>query len=224
MPWSAGVKVLGVPVGSAEFIGGETTKALAKLGACFLRLKTLSCAFSAFHILRSCLSACKVMFLSRTLPFEAAEWVANEAQARMATAFNQLLGVTLEPPQWALACLPAKKGGLGILNPRAAVAAAHVASFLVSSVGAHSHELPQCKAQFSFFRTLTLLEPSSPGPASGLRLLVHPGSPVAADGVSDQHLWTEAVHDFQANLPISNPTRKKCCPRLVFWVISPKTT
>ena len=208
IPWSSGVKVLGVPMGPAEFIGGETTKTLVKLDACFQRLRMLSCAFSAFHILRSCLSACKVMFLLRTLPFEAAEALANEAQSRVALAFNQLLGVALDPPQWALACLPVKRGGLGILDPKSVAAAAHVASFLVSSVGAHYYELPQCKTPFSFFRALTLLEPSSPGPASALRLLIHPGAPVAADltqrelfeAWTDQHQWTDSMHDFQSVL------------------------
>ena len=145
VPWTSGVKVLGVPVGSSEFIGGVTTKTLAKLDACFQRLKMLTCALSAFHVLRSCLSACKVMFLLRTLPFEIAEVLASQTQSRVASAFSSVLGQTLEPPQWALACLPAKKGGLGLLDPRTVLSAAHAAAFLKSSVGATHSIYPSAR-------------------------------------------------------------------------------
>lgn len=83
-----------------------------------------------------------------------------------------------------------------------------MAAFLKSSVGAHSFDLPQCKVQFSFFSALTQLELSSPGPARALRILVQPGSVVAADISqrelydvwSDQHQWTEGIHEFQSVL------------------------
>ena len=143
-----------------------------------------------------------------TLPFEIAEILASQTQSRVASAFSSVLGQTLEPPQWALACLPAKKGGLGLLDPRTVLSAAHVAAFLKSSVGAHSFHLPQCKVQFSFFNALIQLELSSPGPASALRVLVQPGCVVAADIAqrelydvwSDQHQWTEGIHEFQSVL------------------------
>lgn len=69
VPWDSGVKVLGIPVGSPGFVTEYSRKVLSKLQACLERLKLLGCAFSAFHILRSCLSACKVIHLLRTLPF-----------------------------------------------------------------------------------------------------------------------------------------------------------
>ena len=151
------------------------------MDVCFQKLSLLPCVFSAFHILRSCLTACKVMFLLRTLTYEVAERVSEETQKKMASALNAMLDVTLDPHQWALARLPVKRGGLGILDPKLIAAAAHVSSFLVSSVGAQTFQLPRCKVPFPFFRAVALLETSSPGTAAALRVLLHPGSPLRGD-------------------------------------------
>ncbi len=53
-----------------------------------------------------------------------------------------------------------------------------------------------------------MLAPSSPGHVCALQALLHVGSPMAADlaqrelftAWSDQHQWTEAVHEFNSNL------------------------
>ena len=79
----SGVKVLGVPVGSPSFIQDYSRKVLCKLQICRDRLSRLGCAFSAFHIFRSCLSACKIMFLLRTLPYDLALELATGAPTRM---------------------------------------------------------------------------------------------------------------------------------------------
>ena len=133
MPWDSGVKVLGVPVGPPGFIQEHSQKVLCKLQGCLERLKMLGCAYSAFHILRSCLSACKVVFLLRTLPFTLAQELATEAQAKMRSALTDLLDSSLDEAQWSLARLPVRRGGLGVLDPVTASAPAHVAAFLSSS-------------------------------------------------------------------------------------------
>ena len=84
--WVSSVKVLGVPVGLPGFIQNYFRKVLSKLQGCLRRLNFLwGCAFAAFHILRSCLSACKVKFLLRTLPDNFALGVATEAPERLRT-------------------------------------------------------------------------------------------------------------------------------------------
>ncbi len=148
-PCDGGVKVLGVPIGSVGFAQSECTTVLTKLQFCLERLKLLGCSFSAFHILRSCLSACKVTFLLRTLPLDLAERLAADAQAKMRSALNEVLDTSLDATQWSLARLPVRKGGLGILDPLTTVAPAHVASFLTSSSGAHASGLPQCRVTLS---------------------------------------------------------------------------
>ena len=130
---------------------------LAKLQVCLERLKLLGCAFSSFHILRSCLSSCNVIFLLRTLPYALAV-----ALAKILSALNDILDVSLNETQWALARLPVRRGGLGMLDPISAAAPAHVAAFLFSSCAAASSGLPSCKVQPAFFTALATLGPSSP--------------------------------------------------------------
>ena len=208
VPWDSGVKVLGVPVGSPGFIQDYSRRVLSKLQGCLERLKLLGCTFSGFHILRSCLSACKVMFLLRTLPYDMALGLATEAQERLRATLADMLDMPLADTQWALARLPVRKGGLGILDPVTAAAPAHVASFLSSSAGALAHDLPSCEAPQSFFTALASLSQSSPAHASALRTLVRVGHPLAADVAQrelfdtwcDQHQWTGAVHECSCGL------------------------
>ena len=236
VPWEAGVKVLGVPIGSDTFTQSEIARKLSKLDHCFSRLKLLDCSFSAFHILRSCLSACKVMFLLRTLPFHIAESLSLETQNKIRSAFGEILGIPIDPIQWSLTCLPARRGGLGMLDPQDAVAPAHISSFLTSSTGASAHGLPQCPVALSFFRALASLERSSPAHVTALRALLRVGSPVAEDlaqrelfdAWSDQHAWTEALHDFTSNvLNESLPRRMRfmreltSAPHAGSWLLSP---
>ena len=208
VPWDSGVKVLGVPVGSPSFVQDYSRKVIAKLQDCFERLKLLGCAFSAFHILRSCLSACKVIFLLRSLPFDLALALATEAQAKMRSALQDILDTALDETQWALARLPIRRGGLGILDPVTVVAPAHVAAFLSSSCAASAGGLPSCKVPQAFFNALATLAQSSPAHVSALRTLLRIGYTVSADlaqrelfeAWSDQHQWTDAALETSSTL------------------------
>ena len=236
VPWSDGVKVLGVPVGFPSFVEDHSQKVLSKLQVCLDRLKLLGCSFSAFHILRSCLSACKVMFLLRTLPHDQALSLATETQSRMRAALNDVLDVALEDTQWALARLPVRRGGLGILDPLTAAAPAHVAAFLSSSAGACSNGLPACKVPQSFFTALAALTQSSPAHATALRTLLRVGQPMDTDIAQrelfeswcQQHLWTDALHECNSALLESClPTRMRRLRELASgahagsWLLSP---
>ena len=208
VPWSTGVKVLGVPIGSVPFAQAVYTRKLGKLQQGLLRLKLLGCSFSAFHILRSCLSACKVMFLLRTLPYDLAEALAEQAQTLLISSFNEVFDVNLQPTQWALARLPVRQGRLSILDPRDVAAPAHIASFLSSSAGAAAYGLPKCKIAGSFFRALMQLEASNPAHTKALRVLLREGQPIADDLAErelfetwcEQKQWTDAGHDYSAVL------------------------
>ena len=171
-PWS--------PCRFAGFCSEYSRKVLSKLQACLERLKLLGCAFSAFHILRSCLSACKVIHLLRTLPFFPQK-LAIEAQEKLRLALGDIPNVTLDETQWSLARLPVRRGGLGILDPVTAAAPAHVAAFLSSAIGASSNDLPSCKVPQSFFTALAIPAQSSPAHVNALRSLVRVGQPVAGD-------------------------------------------
>ncbi len=204
-----------VPPQAAPCILGQQTSARHLRAGCQgfkeakgIKCKLLGCTFSGFHILRSCLSACKVMFLLWTLPYDMALRLATEAQERLRATLADMLDMPLADTQWALARLPVRKGGLGILDPVTAAAPAHVASFLSSSAGALAHDLPSCEAPQSFFTALASLSQSSPAHASDLRTLVRVGHPLAVDVAQrelfdtwcDQHQWTDAVHECSCGL------------------------
>jgi len=235
-PLGSGVKVLGVPVGSPGFVTEYSRKVLSKLQACLERLRLLGCAFSAFHILRSCLSACKVTHLLRTLPFVLAQELAPEAQEKLRLALGSILDVALDETQWSLARLPVRRGGLGILDPVSAAAPAHVAAFLSSAIGASSNDLPSCKVPQSFFTALATLAQSSPAHISALGSLVRVGQPVADDLAqrelfemwSDPHQWTDAVHEsasslLDSSLPLRMPRMRVLASgaHAGSWLLSP---
>lgn len=85
------------------------------------------------------------MLLLRTLHFNLAEAVSHEAQnkIKIRSALGDILGISLDPVQWSLACLPARRGGLGMFDPQVALAPVHISSFLKTSAGASSHAHPQ---------------------------------------------------------------------------------
>jgi len=204
----AGVKVLGIPIGSRSFIKEETSVVLSKLQQCLDRLTQLGCSFSAFHILRACLSACRVMHLLRSLPFAHAEQLAKETQAKLHDAFGHILGTPASVQQWALATLPVRMGGLGLLDPCRIVAPAHVSSFVASSVATSENGLTPCPISHEFMKALAHLDASSPVLSSTLRSCVTIGqvldpmlsSHPSFESWSDQHVWTELVHEFSCNL------------------------
>jgi hypothetical protein len=171
VPCRSGVKILGIPIGSRAFVKEEVAIVSAKLQECMDRLALLDCAASAFHILRSCLSACKVMHLLRALPFDLGEDLAREAQVKLREAFGHIIGTPVSVQQWSLACLPVKRGGLGLLDPEKLVAPASIASFISSSVAVAKSGLPSCSTSHEFLRALSLLDTSYHAQYNDLRSL-----------------------------------------------------
>ena len=236
VPWDSGVKVLGVPIGPPGFVQDHSRKVITKLQGCLDRLKLMGCTFSAFHIFRSCLSACKVMFLLRTLSYDHALSLATETQLRMRSILSDILDSPLDETQWVLARLPVRRGGIGVLDPVDAAASAHVAAFLSSSVGASSNGLPACKVPQSFFAALTALAQSSPGHVNALRSLLRAGCPVPADisqrelfeAWCEQHQWMDALYESSSGLLESSlPGRMRRMRELASgahagsWLLSP---
>jgi hypothetical protein len=234
----AGIKVLGIPIGSRSFIKEETSKVLEKLQLCLQRLDSLGCAFSAFHILRSCLSGCRVTHLLRTIPFDQAEQLAKDTHAKMLESFGRILGTPSSVQQWSLASLPVRMGGLGLLDPTSIVAPAHVAAFISSSVAVLENGLLQRPVSHEFLRALTQLSASSPALCSSLRNAVTLGISCGSELKEhksfeqwfDQHSWTGHVHNFSAQiLSETLPPRMRKMRELSsgahagLWLLSPQT-
>jgi hypothetical protein len=208
VPCRSGVKVLGIPIGTKTFVVEETATVSAKLQRCLDRLALLGCSFSSFHILRSCLSACKVIHLLRALPFDLGEDLARETHVKLREALGHILGTPVSVQQWALACLSIKAGGFGLLDPEKVVGPAHVACFISTSLAVHSSGLTPCPVTHEFLRALSVLDASSHTHCCELRGLATIGLPFDSslsahssfESWSKQHFWYESVMDFTSHL------------------------
>ena len=114
---TSGIEILGVPVGSDAFIKDQVNKKAMTLAALLDRLGQLGCPFSAMHILRSCLGACKITYLLRALPFFAGASLASDVQMLLSVCLSVIVGCPLSSTQWQLASLPIRLGGLDIFDP-----------------------------------------------------------------------------------------------------------
>ena len=117
VPWDQGITLLGCPVGSDSYVRSHLQVQFAKVEGALDRLGELGCPHSALLILRSCLGACKVIHLFRCLPISHALWLAGQMRSSVAHHLSLLLGCSLPPESFTLACLPASCGGLGFLDP-----------------------------------------------------------------------------------------------------------
>ena len=97
VPWSAGLKILGTPVGSPKFVAEFVADVSERLQDCLDRLSLLGDSFASFHILRSCLSACKVNHLLRSLPFEQGTPLAASSKDQLVESLSSLVVSPLSP-------------------------------------------------------------------------------------------------------------------------------
>ena len=93
-----------------------------------------------FLLLRACFGACRVNHLLRGLPFRHGVALARKSTALFRSATKDILGSSLRDLNFELACLPVKKGGLGIRDPGCVLSAAFLASNFTFA-GTHS-DLP----------------------------------------------------------------------------------
>ena len=106
VPWSAGIKVLGCPVGSSSFIADFTTTVCNKLESSIGLLQLLGCPQSAFLLLKYCLGACKVIYLLRCLPYCAGRALALRSSTLIKSSLSYIVGVPVSELQWELCRLP----------------------------------------------------------------------------------------------------------------------
>ena len=110
-----GVELLGSPVfGDAEFLCTAVGRRVSKVLAAQAHLEDLDHPQVALHLLKSCLSICKINHLLRTVPPSAAatEW------SRFDTGLRHALGgitrTSVPDAAWLQATLPVRLGGLGL--------------------------------------------------------------------------------------------------------------
>jgi len=126
-PDQAGIELLGSPVfGSPDFYDDAVQCRVAKVVDAQHHLSDLDNPQVALHLLRSCLSLCKVNHLLRTVPapLAASQWSRFDAECR--AALGRIVHTSITDDAWAQATLPCRLGGLGLRE----AAAAHCAAFL----------------------------------------------------------------------------------------------
>ena len=208
VPWDSGVNVLGVPVGSRTFVAAECASVISKLSEALRRLPLLADSFVAFHLLRSCLSACRVTHLLRALSFDSGASLADQARRVIKDALNGVVGAPLSEQQWALASLPTRLGGLGVLDPSSVQAAAHLSSFLSTSMMVISFRLPRLDVSHGQLVALAQLTPSARAWTDALRPFLEVGLPLNVDlsahtefkSWCEQKNWADAQHNFSADI------------------------
>ena len=132
--------MLGVPIGSDEFIATYLEDVCAKLAHLAKRIGLLKSAIAKFLLLRACFGTCRINHLLRSLPFEHGRSLSEKTATIVRDNLGHILGSAIPDIHYKLACLPMRRGGLGICNPRLVFGPAFLASNL--AFGSSHEELP----------------------------------------------------------------------------------
>ena len=123
-----GTVVLGVPIGSAAFVDNYVSEVCAKLSHMAERIGMMTSNIAKFLLLRACFGACRINHLLRALPFQHAQTLAEKSSIIVRKTLEAILGSPLPDICFLLACLPVRKGGLGIRDPALVLGPAFIAS------------------------------------------------------------------------------------------------
>ena len=114
---------------------------ISKLSNLAARIDLLKYNIAKFLLLRACFGACRVNYLLRSLPFQHARSLAEKSSVIVRKALESIVGSPLPDLCFLLACLPVRKGGMGLQDPALVLGPA----FLSSNFGfaASQGELPE---------------------------------------------------------------------------------
>ena len=127
-----GVKLLGAPIGSADFVVQFVQKKVAKIKEITSLLPSLHQPHLEFVLLRSCLALPKIVYILRTTDPSLFPHLLQEFDSTSREALSRILGGPISDLSWQQAKLPISMGDVG---PRAAEdhAAAAFSTSLLSS-------------------------------------------------------------------------------------------
>ena len=131
-----GPLVLGSPIGSVSFMQSTLDAKLEKLKENHDALMHLDHAQSQLTLLRFCLSACKVMYLLRTVPPEFSLSFAQKTDDLVRTALASVMAAHYVPSTsmaYRQAVLPVRMGGLGLTSAVDLVHPAYLGSLVGSA-------------------------------------------------------------------------------------------
>ena len=125
----AGLELLGSPVvGTEDFFDRVVGQRVEKVLRLQDHLTDLENPQVALHLLRSCVSICKINHLLRTVPLEFAseQWTHFDNGLRL--SLGRITHTSVPDQAWVQATLPCRMGGLGLRESRATQKAAFLGS------------------------------------------------------------------------------------------------
>ena len=125
-----GIKLLGAPIGSDEFIAQFVRKKVEKVKSITAQLPSLHQPHLEFVLLRSCLALPKIMYILRTTDPSKLWPLLQEFDSTTRDALSRILGGAISDHSWAQAKLPIAMGGLGLRAAEDHAAAAFSVSLL----------------------------------------------------------------------------------------------
>jgi hypothetical protein len=124
-----GVKLLGAPIGTREFITEFVKKKLKALEEVCRRLREVDDAQVEFGLFRGCLSYNKINHLLRTCPPDLLRQASSQFDSHFHSIVAEILRVpTLSDEQWCQASLPVRFAGLGVNQTRLIARSAYIGS------------------------------------------------------------------------------------------------
>ena len=126
---TGGAEFLGSPIlGSNTFFDMSFAKRVDKVISCQEHLSDLEDPQVELHLLRSCLSLCKINHLLRTVPPERVQTQLNRFDQGLKHCLETIFNSSLPDQCWRQATLPVRFGGLGLREAARTSAAAFVGS------------------------------------------------------------------------------------------------
>ena len=126
-------KLLGAPLGSAEFCASKIADRVAKARTLLSEIGEYNDPQGGMQVLRHCASWSKLVYACRTVPpAHIAEELRGFDEALRDTT-SEVAGKALPDYSWHIAQLPSAKGGLGLRLPTLHSAAAYLSSVRASS-------------------------------------------------------------------------------------------
>ena len=127
---SGNFKLLGAPFGSPLFCAEHTQKRRKKAEELLKKVSAMEDAQSSLHLIRNCVSFCKLVYSARTVPPDLHRSVLLEFSGDLRAALTEVAGASLDERAWEQAKLRSKNGGLGIRGPEDHCSAAYLASLM----------------------------------------------------------------------------------------------
>eukprot|EP00973_Karenia_brevis_P092549 12412956-Karenia_brevis.AAC.1 len=123
-------KLLGAPFGSVAFCTEHTRKRRKKAEDLLRKTASLQDKQSAMHLIRQCVSYCKLAYSVRVVPPDLHEQALREFSLNIKGALSEILNDAVDDRAWAQAKLAIKRAGLGLR-----AAEDHAAAAFLSSAG-----------------------------------------------------------------------------------------